>query len=171
MGFVGSKGIVVAVVRDVTEQRDLQDKLASLATTDGLTGLANRSTFDERLAEEWARARRDGTQLSLLLINLDHFKAFNDHYGHLAGDGCLRALGRILSAEPSARPTSRHATAARNSPCCCRTPMRKVAPGSAKRFARRCTTSPCCMPKIRPHGWSLRASAPRRGSHPNHHGR
>lgn len=99
MGFVGSKGIVVAVVRDVTEQRDLQDKLASLATTDGLTGLANRSTFDERLAEEWARARRDGTQLSLLLINLDHFKAFNDHYGHLAGDGCLRALGRILSAE------------------------------------------------------------------------
>lgn len=52
MGFVGSKGIVVAVVRDVTEQRDLQDKLASLATTDGLTGLANRSTFDERLAEE-----------------------------------------------------------------------------------------------------------------------
>ncbi|MGY4284378.1 diguanylate cyclase (GGDEF)-like protein [Bradyrhizobium sp. LM2.7] len=99
MGFVGSKGIVVAVVRDVTEQRDLQDKLASLATTDGLTGLANRSTFDERLAEEWARARRDGTQLSLLLIDLDHFKAFNDHYGHLAGDGCLRALGRILSAE------------------------------------------------------------------------
>ena len=89
---------VVAVVRDITEQKDLQDKLASLATTDGLTGLANRRAFDERLAEEWARARRDGTQLSLLLIDVDHFKKFNDHYGHLAGDGCLRALGRTLSA-------------------------------------------------------------------------
>lgn len=89
---------VVAVVRDMTAQKDLQDKLASLATTDGLTGLANRRAFDERLLEEWARARRDGTQLSLLLIDVDHFKKFNDHYGHLAGDGCLRALGRILSA-------------------------------------------------------------------------
>ncbi|UQR64453.1 diguanylate cyclase [Bradyrhizobium sp. C-145] len=88
---------VVAVVRDMTEQKDLQDKLASLATTDGLTGLANRRAFDERLADEWARARRDGTQLSLLLIDVDHFKKFNDHYGHLAGDACLRALGRILS--------------------------------------------------------------------------
>jgi diguanylate cyclase (GGDEF)-like protein len=84
-------------MRDMTEQKDLQDKLASLATTDALTGLANRRAFDERLADEWARARRDGAQLSLLLIDVDHFKKFNDHYGHLAGDGCLRALGRILS--------------------------------------------------------------------------
>lgn len=89
---------VVAVMRDITEQKDLQDKLASLAATDALTGLANRRAFDERLADEWARARRDGTQLSLLLIDVDHFKKFNDQYGHLAGDGCLRALGRILSA-------------------------------------------------------------------------
>lgn len=95
---------VVAVVRDMTEQKDLQDKLASLATTDGLTGLANRRAFDERLADEWARARRDGTQLSLLLIDVDQFKKFNDQYGHLAGDGCLRALGRILSAL-ARRPT------------------------------------------------------------------
>jgi len=86
-------------VRDMTEQKDLQDKLASLATTDGLTGLANRRAFDERLAEEWTRARRDGTQISLLLIDVDQFKKFNDHYGHQAGDGCLRALGRILSAQ------------------------------------------------------------------------
>ncbi|WP_027530630.1 diguanylate cyclase domain-containing protein [Bradyrhizobium sp. WSM3983] len=90
---------VVAVLRDMTEQKDLQDKLASQATTDGLTGLANRRHFDERLAEEWARARRDDTPLSLLLIDVDQFKKFNDHYGHQAGDGCLRALGRVLSAQ------------------------------------------------------------------------
>lgn len=90
---------VVAISRDMTEQKDLQDKLAALAISDGLTGLANRRHFDERLSEEWARARRDGTPLSLLLLDVDHFKKFNDHYGHQAGDGCLRAVGRILAAQ------------------------------------------------------------------------
>jgi diguanylate cyclase (GGDEF)-like protein/PAS domain S-box-containing protein len=90
---------VVAISRDVTEQKDLQDKLAALAISDGLTGLANRRHFDERLSEEWARAKRDGTQLSLLLIDVDHFKKFNDHYGHQTGDACLRALARILAAQ------------------------------------------------------------------------
>ncbi|MBR1215358.1 diguanylate cyclase [Bradyrhizobium sp. JYMT SZCCT0180] len=90
---------VVAISRDMTEQQDLQNKLAALATSDGLTGLANRRHFDERLSEEWARAKRDGTPLSLLLIDVDHFKKFNDHYGHQAGDACLRALARILDAQ------------------------------------------------------------------------
>jgi diguanylate cyclase (GGDEF)-like protein/PAS domain S-box-containing protein len=90
---------VVAISRDMTEQKDLQDKLAALATSDGLTGLANRRHFDERLSEEWARAKRDGSHLSLLLIDVDHFKKFNDHYGHQAGDACLRALARILAAQ------------------------------------------------------------------------
>jgi diguanylate cyclase (GGDEF)-like protein/PAS domain S-box-containing protein len=90
---------VVAISRDMTEQKDLQDKLATLATSDGLTGIANRRHFDERLAEEWARATRDGTPLSLLLIDVDHFKKFNDQYGHQAGDACLRSLGRILAAQ------------------------------------------------------------------------
>lgn len=88
---------VVAISRDVTEQKDLQDKLATLAITDGLTGLANRRHFDDRLASEWARARRDGTSLSLLLIDVDRFKNYNDQYGHQGGDGCLRALGRVLN--------------------------------------------------------------------------
>lgn len=87
----------------MTEQKDRQDKLATLATSDGLTGLANRRHFDERLAEEWARAKRDETPLSLLLIDVDHFKKFNDQYGHQAGDACLRSLGRIL-AEQVRRP-------------------------------------------------------------------
>lgn len=90
---------VVAISRDMTAQKDLQDKLAALATSDGLTGLANRRHFDERLAEEWARAKRDGTPLSLLLIDVDHFKKFNDQYGHQAGDACLRSLARTLVAE------------------------------------------------------------------------
>lgn len=94
---------VVAISRDVTAQKDMQDRLATLATTDGLTGLANRRVFDERLASEWARATRENTSLSLLLIDVDRFKAFNDQYGHQAGDGCLRALGRILG-EQARRP-------------------------------------------------------------------
>jgi diguanylate cyclase (GGDEF)-like protein/PAS domain S-box-containing protein len=94
---------VVAITRDVSEQKDLQDKLAALATSDGLTGLANRRQFDDRLADEWARAKREGTPLSLLLIDVDHFKKFNDEYGHQAGDACLRSLGQIL-AEQVRRP-------------------------------------------------------------------
>jgi diguanylate cyclase (GGDEF)-like protein len=83
----------------MTEHKDFERKLAALATTDSLTGLANRRQFDERLQEEWARAKRDGTPLSLLMIDLDHFKRFNDHYGHQSGDGALRALAAILVSE------------------------------------------------------------------------
>ncbi len=88
---------VVAISRDMTEHKDLEIKLAALAISDGLTGLANRRRFDERLHEEWARARRDGIPLSLLIIDIDRFKAFNDVYGHQAGDGCLRTVARILT--------------------------------------------------------------------------
>jgi diguanylate cyclase (GGDEF)-like protein/PAS domain S-box-containing protein len=94
---------VVAISRDMTEHKDLENKLAALATSDGLTGLANRRHFDERLQEEWARAKRDGTPLSLLLIDVDHFKKFNDQYGHQAGDACLRSLARVL-ADQAQRP-------------------------------------------------------------------
>lgn len=94
---------VVAISRDMTEHKDLENKLAALAISDGLTGLANRRHFDERLQDEWARAKRDGTPLSLLLIDVDHFKKFNDQYGHQAGDRCLRAVARVL-AEQARRP-------------------------------------------------------------------
>jgi len=88
---------VVAISRDMTAQKVLEDKLAALATLDGLTGLANRRHFDDRLGEEWARARRDGTPLSLLLIDVDHFKKYNDHYGHQAGDRCLHWVANVLT--------------------------------------------------------------------------
>jgi diguanylate cyclase (GGDEF)-like protein/PAS domain S-box-containing protein len=89
---------VVAISRDMTEHKDLEQKLASLATLDGLTGIANRRHFDEHLEKEWARARREGTALSLLLIDVDHFKKYNDRYGHQAGDACLKSVAQALAA-------------------------------------------------------------------------
>ena len=73
-------------------------QLAQISMTDGLTGLANRRRFDEALAAEWARARRNGQPLALILIDIDYFKPYNDHYGHLAGDACLRQVATVLRA-------------------------------------------------------------------------
>lgn len=88
---------IVAVIRDVTERKVLEEDLVRLARTDGLTGLANRRAFDEALASEWLRARREQTPLSLLLIDVDHFKLFNDTYGHPAGDACLRKVAEVAA--------------------------------------------------------------------------
>lgn len=90
---------VVAISRDMTEHKDLEEKLAIMATQDGLTGLANRRHFDEKLQQEWRRAERDGLPLSLLMVDVDHFKKFNDHYGHQAGDVCLKTVAKAIAAE------------------------------------------------------------------------
>lgn len=90
---------VVALSRDMTENQDLQAKLTALAATDGLTGVANRRSFDERLEQEWSRARREGNPLSLLMIDIDHFKAFNDRFGHPDGDRCLRAVAGVVAGQ------------------------------------------------------------------------
>jgi diguanylate cyclase (GGDEF)-like protein len=71
-------------------------KLAQLSITDGLTGLANRRRFDEVLAIESARARRTGQPLAILMIDIDWFKKYNDHYGHQAGDSCLTRVASLL---------------------------------------------------------------------------
>ena len=72
------------------------DLLRTLAFVDGLTGVANRRQFDERLNIEWARAQRHASALSLILVDVDHFKAYNDHYGHQAGDDALRRVAACL---------------------------------------------------------------------------
>lgn len=81
---------------DVTERIELAEKLEKLATTDGLTGVANRRRFDDHLATEAARAARNGEPLSLVLCDVDNFKRYNDLYGHPRGDGCLIAVARVL---------------------------------------------------------------------------
>lgn len=72
-------------------------KLQALSNTDGLTGIANRRHFDFLLAQEWNRARRNASPLALILIDVDHFKHYNDCLGHLAGDSCLKALAETLA--------------------------------------------------------------------------
>ncbi len=72
-------------------------ELAQLARQDGLTGIANRHHFDERLAQEVAQARRHRSPLGLVLADVDDFKAYNDHYGHQAGDACLQRIAAALS--------------------------------------------------------------------------
>lgn len=86
----------VTVMRDITERKILEDRLAALSLTDGLTGLPNRRAFDEALDREWKRTLREGSQISLLLLDIDHFKEFNDRYGHQVGDDCLRAVSASL---------------------------------------------------------------------------
>jgi len=70
--------------------------IAELTARDSLTGLANRRTFDEHLLRVWQQAQRDGRMLSILMIDIDHFKAYNDAFGHQAGDAVLRRAGQVL---------------------------------------------------------------------------
>jgi diguanylate cyclase (GGDEF)-like protein/PAS domain S-box-containing protein len=72
-------------------------ELETLASLDGLTRIPNRRLFDDRLEEEWRRARRGHSPISLMLIDVDYFKSFNDHYGHISGDDCLRRVAAALA--------------------------------------------------------------------------
>lgn len=74
----------------------LNHALEDQALHDGLTGISNRRHFDQALQQEFARAQREGTPLSLLMLDVDNFKSFNDNYGHLAGDHCLRRIAQVL---------------------------------------------------------------------------
>jgi diguanylate cyclase (GGDEF)-like protein len=72
--------------------------LQRLSLLDGLTGIPNRRRFDEVLIHEWKQAMRSKQPLSIVMMDIDHFKAFNDHYGHLAGDDCLKKVALAMSA-------------------------------------------------------------------------
>ncbi|HEY1941808.1 MAG TPA: PAS domain S-box protein [Roseiarcus sp.] len=95
---------IIASVRDISERKAVEDRLAeanqlleAAAREDGLTGLANRRTFDDALASAYGRAQGDNRNLSLIMIDVDGFKPFNDRYGHPAGDECLRRIGKTLA--------------------------------------------------------------------------
>ncbi|MCQ4234330.1 sensor domain-containing diguanylate cyclase [Pseudomonas stutzeri] len=85
--------------RKQTEQQllQLQKQLEELSYQDGLTGVANRRMFDNRLQMEWSNAQRNRLPLSLILLDIDYFKQYNDHYGHVRGDDCLKSVGQALS--------------------------------------------------------------------------
>lgn len=91
-----SMPILKARVRSHLALKRKNDQLAKLACTDPLTGIANRRQFDSVLEREWLRAQRDNTPLSVIMIDVDFFKRYNDHYGHIAGDHCLRQVALAL---------------------------------------------------------------------------
>jgi diguanylate cyclase (GGDEF)-like protein len=95
--------VVRARVRTHVTLKHRTDLLERLAQMDGLTGIANRRRFDEALQAEWARCAHHNLPLSLVLADVDHFKRFNDTFGHGAGDKCLRGVAAIIQ-ENAARP-------------------------------------------------------------------
>lgn len=94
---VVARAEVTDLVRKEQMLAQANESLSRQSTTDGLTGIANRRKFDQTLAIEWQRAARSGNSLSLLLVDIDHFKRYNDHYGHVAGDECLRRVTHVLA--------------------------------------------------------------------------
>ncbi|MEP7314964.1 MAG: diguanylate cyclase, partial [Pseudomonadota bacterium] len=101
--FAGGEGRVITL-RDVTRRRQAEQQLevanqelASMVWKDGLTGLANRRRFDEALDNEWELAIRGGTPLAIVIIDVDNFKLYNDHYGHQRGDHCLITVAEVIA--------------------------------------------------------------------------
>lgn len=88
-------GCVVSF-RDISQSKQMEEKLKQLANVDGLTQVANRRKFDEYLANEWRRCMREKHHLSLILCDVDSFKNYNDTYGHQAGDDCLVKVAKVI---------------------------------------------------------------------------
>lgn len=101
--YVAGDGGFIAVLRDVSRRKEAElklklavEELGRLAAIDSLTEVANRRTFDTRLAEEWKRAYRAESEIAILIIDVDLFKTYNDQYGHQAGDAVLKAVALAL---------------------------------------------------------------------------
>src|SRR5690606_14676685 len=78
------------------ELAEANRKLEKLSQTDSLTGIFNRSVLDRTIKAEWDRCKRHGIPLSMIMVDIDFFKEYNDNYGHLAGDNCIRRVARLL---------------------------------------------------------------------------
>jgi len=94
---------VMALIRDITDRKQLEEKLKEtrekwkqLSTVDGLTGISNRRSFNQAIEREWARCAWNSSPLSLILLDIDSFKAYNDTYGHLCGDECLKQIAQAI---------------------------------------------------------------------------
>jgi diguanylate cyclase (GGDEF)-like protein len=97
--FIGkpfNAAVVRARVRTQLTVKRQADALRALTLTDSLTGVANRRAFSERIDSEWRRATRARLPMALVLADIDHFKLYNDHYGHQAGDACLEQVARAM---------------------------------------------------------------------------
>ncbi|HEY1588732.1 MAG TPA: sensor domain-containing diguanylate cyclase [Rhodanobacter sp.] len=99
----GSVDSLIGFMFDISERKrteqkliDMQKELEELSFKDGLTGVANRRRFDAIMELEWANARRNRQPLSLVMLDIDYFKQYNDHYGHLEGDQCLKLVAHAL---------------------------------------------------------------------------
>lgn len=105
--FIGAVGTQIGVIeefKDITLRKKMENelevsnkKLMSLATTDGLTKINNRRVFDDKLVVEWARMRRSKSPLTVIMCDVDHFKLYNDHYGHLKGDNVLYSVAQAIN--------------------------------------------------------------------------
>jgi diguanylate cyclase (GGDEF)-like protein len=89
---------VKALRQKAKELEQANNRLEALSLSDALTGLANRRRFDDVLASEWARSARSAQPMSVLMLDVDYFKPYNDHYGHQQGDECLRRIAEVLKA-------------------------------------------------------------------------
>ncbi len=95
-GPEGALDAIILVAVDVTETKRVQAELAALSRRDSLTDLANRRAFEEVLEREWRRSLRTGRSVGIVMCDVDRFKTYNDEYGHLAGDECLKQLADVL---------------------------------------------------------------------------
>ncbi len=100
----GEVDSLIGFMFDISERKKaeqklvhLQKELEELSYKDGLTGVFNRRMFDTVLETEWANAQSNAQPLSLIFLDIDYFKQYNDHYGHIQGDDCLKLIGKILS--------------------------------------------------------------------------
>jgi diguanylate cyclase (GGDEF)-like protein/PAS domain S-box-containing protein len=88
--------MILLAIEDITERKMAEEQLKFIASMDGLTGIANRRHFDTTLDLEWRRAMRSVSPVSLIMIDIDFYKNYNDSYGHLAGDSCLQKIAHTI---------------------------------------------------------------------------